>query len=78
MLIPMKKQKTQKRYRLYCPQSVTDTSGKGYNTFETRYIKCEENTIEHLMRIGEIMTWYQIVDIRDNMKVVKDSVPDIL
>ena len=64
-----------KRYKLYCPQKPSDVSGKGYNTFENKYYYCSENVIEHLTNIGEMMEWYQIVDTRDNMKVIKENAP---
>ena len=67
--------KPSKQYRLYCPQSVTDVSGTGFDKFEERFNKCEENTIEHLIKIGEMMEWYQIVDIRNGFKVVKENAP---
>jgi len=75
MLNNYRNNKPSKRYRLYCPLSINDVSGNGYNIFQERYLKCEENTIEHLMRIGEMMHWYQIVDIRDSYKVVKEIAP---
>lgn len=68
--------KPSKHYRLYCPQTTSDVSGKGYNTFQERYNYCEENTLEHLMRIGEMMEWYQVVDLRDSFKVIKENVPE--
>jgi len=67
--------KPSKRYRLYCPNTPSDISKNGYGQFKTQYLKCEENTLEHLIRIGEMMEWYQIVDIRDNYKVVKEIAP---
>lgn len=68
-------EKPSKHYRLYCPSSVHDESGKGYNTFEPKFIKGEGNTIEHLIKIGEFMNWYQIVDLRNSFKVIKESAP---
>jgi len=68
--------KPKKKYKLYCPQTPSDTSGKGYNTFNSLYYKCENNVIEQLIRIGEMLEWYQIVDTRDNFRVIKERLPE--
>lgn len=78
MMIPKPKdfdKKPEKRYRLYCPVNFKQDSEKGFDTFHNEYFKAESNVIEHLERIGAMMTWFQIVDKRDGMKVVKQTFP---
>ena len=64
-----------KRYKLYCPEA-TDISGKGYNTFKDTYYKSKGNVIEQLSKYGAMMNWYQIVDRRNQMKVIKEKLPE--
>lgn len=64
-----------KHYRLYCPEKISDHSGNGYDKFWGIHYKCESNVIEHLIKLGAVYEWYQIVDARDNMKVVNEQAP---
>jgi hypothetical protein len=68
--------KKPKRYVLYSPDKFSDLSGDGYNMFLNMHIKSKGNVLEHLIGIGSMMTWYQIVDTQDNSKVIADHAPE--
>jgi hypothetical protein len=68
--------KTPKRYKLFCPDHMHDHSGDGYNQFWPLHEKTGgSNVLEHLIALGEMYEWYQIVDTRDNNKVIKEKAP---
>ena len=65
------------RYRLYCPNHFSNRDTKGFDTFDNKYFHSDGNVIDHLKRYGTMMRWYQIVDIRNDFKVIKEKAPII-
>jgi len=70
-------EKPKPRYRLYCNSHFSDRSDDGYDKFLDKHFHSENNVIEQLTRYGTLMKWYQIVDTRNDFKVIKEKVPEI-
>lgn len=68
--------KIPKRYRIYGPKNFSDCSGNGYDKFKPENHLADNNVIEHLIRYGEMLNWYQIVDTRNEMKVIREKYPE--
>ena len=65
--------KKSKRYILYCPK-VQDKSGFGFDKFLDEHKEGEGNYLPHLETYGKFMPWYQIVDTKEDNKVVSEKV----
>lgn len=76
MQMPNQNQPVNRRYKMFCPENFYDHSGDGFNQFLPYHEKeGGSNVIEHLIKLGEMYEWYQIVDTRDNNKVIKEKEP---
>jgi len=70
-------EKPKPRYRLYCPANYSIRSDEGFDKLEKKWYHSESNVIEHLIRYGTFMKWYQIVDTRNDFKVIKEKAPKL-
>ena len=70
-------EKPKPRYRLYCPNHFSNRRDDGFDEFLDKNFHSENNVIEQLVRYAMLMKWYQIVDTRNNFKVVREQAPKI-
>ena len=65
------------RYRLYCPKNFSVRTSKGFDEFLADDFHSENTVYQQLEKYGTFMAWYQIVDIKNDFKVIKEKAPDV-